>query len=128
MTGTPKLVALTAARHASERAAATAHGEMKRGLGVLKAITTKAPLVGVMGTLLAIANSTRGYAGERSAQLAALSPYLSNALVPTELALIVALLAYCSHEYLASRLEGFDSEMRNTSLQLVNELTSAKSL
>jgi biopolymer transport protein ExbB/TolQ len=54
--------------------------------------------------------------------------YLSEALVSTELGLLVAMLAYCSHEYLAAKLEGFDGEMRNASLQLVNELTSARSL
>lgn len=128
MTSTKKLVALTAARHASERSAAVVRGEMKRGLDVLKAIAGTAPLVGVMGTLLGIVNSFRGIAGERSADMGNLFQWLSEALVSTELGLVVAMLAYCSHEYLVAKLEGFDSDMRSVLLQLLNELTLARSL
>jgi biopolymer transport protein ExbB/TolQ len=128
MISTQKRVALTAALHASERSAATVHGEMKRGLSALKAIATSAPLVGVFGTVFGIVNSFRGVAGERSADMGNVFHYLSEAVVSTELGLLVAMLAYCSHEYLAAKLEGFDGEMRNASLQLVNELTSARSL
>jgi biopolymer transport protein ExbB/TolQ len=128
MISTRKLVAITAARHASERSAATVHLEMKRGLGVLKAIAMSAPLVGVLGTLFGIVTSFRGIAGERSADLGNLAEFLSEAVVSTGLGLLVAMLAYCGHEYLTAKLEGFGSEMRNASLQLINELTSARSI
>jgi biopolymer transport protein ExbB/TolQ len=128
MSSTQKLVALTAARHASERAAATVHGEMKRGLGVLKAIAGTAPLVGIMGTLFVIVGSFPGVAGDKWGDVAYSFGSLSDAVAPTELALLVAMLAYCSHEYLAAQLDGLDGEMRNASLQFVNELTSARSI
>jgi biopolymer transport protein TolQ len=128
MTSTQKLVALTAAQHASERSAATVHGEMKRGLDVLRAIVMSAPLLGVFGTIFGIVGSFRGIAGERSADMGNLFQWLSEALASTELGLVVALLAYCSHEYLAAKVEGFDGEMRSASLQLLNELTSARSI
>ena len=44
--------------------------------------------------------------------------------MPIELGLLVALLAYFGHKFLLSRMEHFDLEMENASLELLNQLRS----
>ncbi|HEY1759528.1 MAG TPA: MotA/TolQ/ExbB proton channel family protein [Bryobacteraceae bacterium] len=114
--------ALDAAKRASERSAARVHGEMKRGLTSLASIAATAPFVGIFGTLRGILNSFFGAAGDKYSDYGLRMRYLSEALVPTELALLVALLAFCSYKYFSARLEGCDVEMRSASLELLNEL------
>jgi biopolymer transport protein ExbB/TolQ len=121
-----KIEALDAAKRASERSAAIAHGEMKRGLNSLASIAAIAPFVGIFGTVLGIVNSFQGVDGEKSAILAALEGRLSDSLVPTELGLLVAMLAFCSYKYFLSRLEDCDVEIQNASLQLLNDLASTR--
>ncbi len=118
--------ALDAANRASERSAAIVHAEMKRGLNSLASIAATAPFVGIFGTVFGIANSFTGVDGEKSAILAALEQSLSESLLPTELGLLVAMLAFCSYKYFAARLEDCDAEMRSASLQLLNELAVAR--
>ena len=48
--------------------------------------------------------------------------HLSDSMVPTALGLVVGVLAFCSYKYLLARLEYFDFEMKNASLQLINDL------
>jgi biopolymer transport protein ExbB/TolQ len=58
---------------------------------------------------------------------------LAESLVPTELGLLIAMLAYCGYKYFSAKLEECDVEMQNASLQLLNDLaapgfTAARSL
>jgi biopolymer transport protein ExbB/TolQ len=97
---------------------------MKRGLHSLASIAVTAPFVGVLGWVLGFYNSFPGGEGEKSAMLAIVNERLSEALMPLELGLLVALLAYFGHKYLLAKLEDFDVEMENASLQLLNQLGS----
>ncbi len=58
-------------RRAMDRSAAIVHEQMKDGVSSLATIATIAPLVGVFGTVIGIANSFRGISGERSTDMAA---------------------------------------------------------
>ncbi len=109
-------------RRRCRRSADAVHGEMKRGLHGLATIASTAPFVGLFGTLLGIVNSFPGCSGEKSACMAAVMERLSESLVPTELALLVALPALLSYRYLRSELEAIDVEMENASLDLMNRL------
>jgi biopolymer transport protein ExbB/TolQ len=51
---------------------------------------------------------------------------LSDALMLTGLGLLVALIAFCGREHLASKLENLDMEMKTASLELINELARLK--
>jgi len=119
-----RIEALDAAKRASARSVRAVHGEMKRGMNSLASIAVTAPFVGVLGWVLGFYNSFPGFVGEKSALLAIVNERLSESLMPIELGLLVALLAYFGHTYLLSRLEDFDLEMENASLQLLNQLAS----
>jgi biopolymer transport protein ExbB/TolQ len=79
---------------------------------------------GVLGWVLGVYNSFPGFVGEKSALLAIINERLSESLMPIELGLLVALLAYFGHKFLLSRMEHFDLEMENASLELLNQLRS----
>jgi biopolymer transport protein TolQ len=89
----------------------------------LASVAYTAPFFGIIGTLVGILFSFRGTAGSRAAILAALASELSNALVPTGLGVLVALLAHWSRKHLLAKLNDFNVEMKTASLELVNELS-----
>jgi len=122
-----RVEALDAAKRASARSALAVHGEMKRGLSSLASIAFSAPLVGVLGTLLGIVDSFPSLGTERWTAYAITAERLSDALMPIELGLLVALLAYFGHKYLLSRIEDLDCEMESASLQLLNQLSTTRS-
>ena len=117
---------LDAVRRASARSARAVHGEMKRGLNSLASIAATAPFVGVLGWVLGYYNSFPGGSFSKETMMATVTGRLSEALMPIELGLFVALLAYFGHTYLAAKLQDLDVEMENASLQLINQLTSTK--
>ena len=95
---------------------------MKRGLNSLATISSVAPFFGVFGTVLGIVNSFTGFDGEKSQIFGALTRRLSESLVPVALSLLIALLALGCYKYLLAKLDTFDLEMKNASLQLLNDL------
>jgi len=109
-------------RRASTRAANSAHDEMKRGVHILASIAFTAPWVGISGTLLGIVYSFRGVDGEKSSIFAWIMDSLADALAPTALGLLVALLAFWGHRYCLSRLSRFQAEMDWASNHLVTEV------
>jgi biopolymer transport protein TolQ len=121
-----KIVALEAVKLASGRSAVAVHSEMKRGLNSLATIAATAPFVGIFGTLFGIVDSFPGMDGEQSTLLAMVEESLSESLIPTELGLLVAMLAFCSYKYFLAKLEDCDVEMESASLQLVNDLASTR--
>jgi biopolymer transport protein ExbB/TolQ len=107
---------------ASLRAATVVHAEMKRGLGSLATIASTAPWIGILGTLWGIVNSFPGLGTSKAHGLGIVTQRLSESLVPTALALVVALAALWCYKYLLAEVEAFDSEMESASLQLVTQL------
>jgi len=114
--------AIKVAQQAMRRSANAVHGEMQRGLKILASIAATAPLVGVLGTVVGITYSFRGYGISRSAIMAAVSEEIAEALLPTAFALFVAVPTLWCYKYLSSKLEAFDIEVKNESLDLVNYL------
>jgi hypothetical protein len=95
---------------------------MRQGLNSLATVASIAPLVGIFGTLIGIANSFPGITGEKNTVMAATFARLSDACVPTALGLLVGVPALWFYKYLAARLECFDRDMENASFELVNLL------
>lgn len=108
---------------AMKRDAAIVHRQLSQGLNSLASITSLAPFVGVLGTLLGIANSFPGIGGQKRNFMAAVFARLSGALVMTAAGLLVALVSLYFYEYLKGRLECFDREMEACSRELMNLLT-----
>jgi biopolymer transport protein ExbB/TolQ len=115
--------ALQVARRASERSAAVVHRKMKRGLWTLATIASTAPWVGLLGTILGVNNSFRGFDGSEDSLIAVIFDGLSQALVAAAFGVMVALVALWSYRYLVAEVEAFDSDMESASIQLINQLS-----
>lgn len=75
-------------------------------------------MVGMLGTLIGIANSFPGITGSKAVTFAR----LSDAFIPTALGLLVGVPSLWFYKYLAGRLEGLDREMEDAALDLVSLL------
>ena len=117
-----KTEALKSAQRTSSRAAAVAHGELKRGLNSLATVASIAPQVGLLGTVEGFHNSFGGVHGSKESIVAHLFEGLSQAFVPCAFGLMVALAAMWGYKYLLAEVDAFNSEMENASLQLMDDL------
>ena len=96
---------------------------MKRGLWTLATIASTAPWVGLLGTILGVNNSFRGFDGSEDSLIAVIFDGLSQALVAAAFGVMVALVALWSYRYLVAEVEAFDSDMESASIQLINQLS-----
>lgn len=113
-------VVLQVVQHASGRAASVVRQEMKRRVDSLASIAVTAPLVGFFGTVIGFLSSFRGAGTERSTMLHWYLREFPIALGPTVLGLLVSVSALWFYKYLVSRIEGFDTEMKNGTSELIS--------
>jgi len=106
------------------RAAAMASLELRGDLSDLATVAATAPLLGMLATVLGIMDCFGRGTGEKSTIIPALMSGLSIALVPAACSLLLAVPAFAGYQYLRSRVETFDMEMHNASLDLLNRLGS----
>ena len=121
MSESTDLRAIECAGRAANRAAVILHCELARGIASLKAIACIAPLIGAFATAMGLINAlalfpmTAFERGETSGSL-------GEAFILIALSLPVAILACGGFHYLGCLVETFDSEMRVTTLDLLNSL------
>lgn len=113
---------IDAAKRGLERSVATIHAELKRGLSGLATIGSTAPFVGLFGTVVGIMNAFRASGPQRAAGIQSVASGISEALVTTALGLLVAVPAVWCYNYFTSKVENFDVEMENSSMELVSYL------
>ena len=111
MSTTPVSYEIEAAKLASERAAAVLHFKIGRGRASLAAIASTAPFVGILASLYGISEKPCAFGGP------------AEAIMPTALGLLVALVAMWSRSYLCRNLELLDTEMHAALLELANSLS-----
>src|SRR5579872_3797176 len=111
---------IEAAKRGLERSVAIVHAEMKRGLSGLATIGSTAPFVGLFGTVMGIINAFKGISQQKVTGLSAVAGGISEALVTTALGLLVAVPAVWTFNYFTNRVEAFDVEMDNSSMELIN--------
>jgi len=111
-----------AAQRGLERSLATIHAELKRGLSGLATIGSTAPFVGLFGTVVGIMNAFRASAQAKATGIQSVASGISEALVTTALGLLVAVPAVWCYNYFTSKVENFDVEMENSSMELVSYL------
>ncbi len=116
-----------AAKRGLERSVAIVHAEMKRGLSGLATIGSTAPFVGLFGTVLGIMNAFKGIQAEKASGLSAVAGGISEALVTTAIGLGVAVPAVWFYNYFTNKVEAFDVEMDNSSMELVNYFLTRRS-
>jgi signal peptidase I len=120
----PELSVIVCVELASKRAAAAVHGEMKRGIFSLAIISSTAPLLGVFATVGSAHWFSGLLPGSRRTALGILAEYIAEAMLPTLLGLLVAIMAFWFHRYLGHKMETFDLEMAGASDDLMNRLLS----
>ncbi len=111
---------IEAAKRGLERSVAIVHAEMKRGLSALATIGSTAPFVGLFGTVVGILNAFRGIANNKATGLSAVAGGIAEALVTTAFGLLVAVPAVWAYNYFTNKVESFDVEMDNSSMELIN--------
>ena len=111
---------IDAAKRGLERSVAIVHAEMKRGLSGLATIGATAPFVGLFGTVMGIINAFKGISAQKVTGLSAVAGGIAEALVTTALGLLVAVPAVWTFNYFTNRVEAFDVEMDNSSMELIN--------
>jgi biopolymer transport protein ExbB/biopolymer transport protein TolQ len=116
----PESEVIEAAKRGLERSVAIVHAEMKRGLSGLATIGATAPFVGLFGTVVGIINAFKGIAAEKATGLSAVAGGIAEALVATAIGLFVAIPAVWAYNYFTNKVEAFDVEMDNSSMELVN--------
>jgi len=109
-------------RRGLDRSVATNHSELKRGLSGLATIGATAPFVGLFGTVLGITHAFRGTIGSHETALSGVASGIAEALVTTALGLLVAVPAVWCYNYFTDRMELFDLDMANSSMELVSYL------
>ena len=109
-----------AAKRGLERSVAIVHAEMKRGLSALATIGSTAPFVGLFGTVVGILNAFKGIEPSKATGLSAVAGGIAEALVTTALGLLVAVPAVWAYNYFTNKVEAFDVEMDNSSMELIN--------
>ncbi|HXN63705.1 MAG TPA: MotA/TolQ/ExbB proton channel family protein [Candidatus Acidoferrales bacterium] len=118
---------IEAAKRGLERSVAIVHAEMKRGLSGLATIGSTAPFVGLFGTVTGIINAFKGIQNSKATGLSAVAGGISEALVTTALGLLVAVPAVWAYNYFINKVEAFDVEMDNSSMELINYFITRRS-
>src|SRR6266478_4034613 len=113
-------VMIDRAKRGLERSVAIVHAEMKRGLSALATIGSTAPFVGLFGTVVGILNAFKGIAANKATGLSAVAGGIAEALVTTAFGLLVAVPAVWAYNYFTNKVEAFDVEMDNSSMELIN--------
>ena len=116
-----------AAKRGLDRSIAIVHADMKRGLSGLATIGSTAPFVGLFGTVVGIINAFKGIEAEKATGLSAVAGGISEALVTTALGLLVAVPAVWAFNYFTNKVEAFDVEMDNSSMEFINYFITRRS-
>jgi len=116
--------AIELARRGLDRSCASTHAELKRGLSGLATIGATAPFVGLFGTVIGITHAFRGSSVGPATALSGVAAGIAEALVTTALGLIVAVPAVWCYNYFTDKMELFDLDMANSSMELVSYLAT----
>jgi len=107
-------------RRSIQRASALTASDLKKGVSALATISSTAPFVGLLGTVVGVINAFVGIASTGSGGIGAVSAGIAEALIETALGLFVAIPAVWFYNFLTSRIEYFNVEMDNSSSELVD--------
>ncbi|MGC8892344.1 MAG: MotA/TolQ/ExbB proton channel family protein [Candidatus Saccharicenans sp.] len=120
---------IESAQRGCERAQSLFNQDLRRGLSIMATIATSAPFIGLFGTIFGIINAFRGMALTGSGGIGAVASGIAEALVTTAFGIAVAVIALWTFNSLNTRIEVYNTEMENTTSQIVDyfiRITGAK--
>jgi biopolymer transport protein TolQ len=93
---------------------------VERFMAYLATVGSTAPFVGLFGTVVGILNAFKGIESQKATGLSAVAGGIAEALVTTAFGLLVAVPAVWAYNYFTNKVEAFDVEMDNSSMELIN--------
>lgn len=111
---------IQSAERGCERARSLFTQELKRGLSIMATIATSSPFIGLFGTIFGIINAFRGMAMTGSGGIGAVAAGIAEALVTTAFGIGVAVIALWTFNSLNTKIEVYNTEMENTTSQIVD--------
>jgi len=111
---------IESAQRGCERAQSLFTQDLRRGLAVMATIATSAPFIGLFGTIFGIINAFRGMALTGSGGIGAVAAGIAEALVTTAFGIAVAVIALWTFNTLNTKIEVYNTEMENTTSQIVD--------
>jgi biopolymer transport protein ExbB/biopolymer transport protein TolQ len=105
---------------ALERQAQRELANLKRGQGVLATVSSTAPFVGLLGTVMGIVNSFQLMAASGSGGLGTVSAGIAEALVTTAFGLLVAIPAVMAFNYFQSKIDAAAVDISEASNELLD--------
>ncbi|HEX9296722.1 MAG TPA: MotA/TolQ/ExbB proton channel family protein [Polyangiaceae bacterium] len=117
----PDLVFESVSRALERQAQREVQG-MKRGQGILGTVSSTAPFVGLLGTVMGIVNSFQMMAASGSGGLATVSAGIAEALVTTAFGLLVAIPAVMTYNFFQGWIEARTVDIAESSNELLDVL------
>jgi biopolymer transport protein ExbB/TolQ len=93
---------------------------MKRGLGVLGTVSSTAPFVGLLGTVMGIVNSFQAMAASGSGGLGTVSAGIAEALITTAFGLLVAIPSVMMFNYFTGWIDARAVDMSESSNEFLD--------
>lgn len=118
----PELAIESVARALERQSQREVH-TLKRGQGVLATVSSTAPFVGLLGTVMGIVNSFQLMADAGSAGLATVSAGIAEALVTTAFGLLVAIPAVMTYNYFQGWVEHLSVDIAESSNELLDHVS-----
>jgi biopolymer transport protein ExbB/TolQ len=119
--GDPELIFESVSR-ALERQAQREVQMLKRGQSILGTVSSTAPFVGLLGTVMGIVNAFQLMAASGSGGLATVSAGIAEALVTTAFGLLVAIPAVMAFNYITAYIEARSVDIAESSNELLDLL------
>ena len=120
----PKLniMQIGAVRNAAERSVADQSLMLESKMGLLATLVNTAPLLGLLGTVWGVMDSFVEMAIKGMANLSAVAPGISGALLTTVVGLLVAIPSAVGYNLLTNRIRNLYVQMENFSDELMAEV------
>jgi biopolymer transport protein ExbB/biopolymer transport protein TolQ len=115
-------VAIESVARALERQSQREVQTLKRGQGLLATVSSTAPFVGLLGTVVGIVNSFQLMSASGSAGLATVSAGIAEALVTTAFGLLVAIPAVMTYNYFQGWIENLSVDIAESSNELLDHV------
>lgn len=109
-------------RRATERAVADQALELESKMGLLATAVSASPMLGLLGTVWGVLDAFGSMAAVGAANLAAVAPGISAALLTTVVGLLVAIPSAVGYNLLASRIRKLAVQMDNFAQEFVAAL------
>jgi biopolymer transport protein ExbB/TolQ len=115
----PELIFESVAR-SLERQGQREMQNLRRGQGLLATVSSTAPFVGLLGTVVGIVNSFQAMAASGSGGLGTVSAGIAEALVTTAFGLLVAIPAVMIYNYFQGFVDGVTVDIAESSNELLD--------